>query len=400
MPEPTEPQAVLYGYSERGMVNALCDDILHGTPPFAALADLLSWCEFPLRGDDPPDFSGLAKATLVVEQGFSDFGDLDLLILLDHTDGRKQSVLMEAKVRTDGTRPRRVRDQWRAFFEFLAGDTRHRSSLFVQLYRKMRLIRQVENLSVTLPGDAVAGNWRLGSNRVVLQAAALLAEYRSVPWYVALVPDPKAEVSGFFTDALLPFAHGFDLPDWTPDNIRRWGFLTWPDLDSRCGADQGRWRQTTANFAWNRHQIYEPGEPAGEQPEPTVEVGRTYRFRGELVFVVGAQAGHANCRVVPAVVPGEFYPATFTVAKSLLRAAGPPPVALVDLSPLRGANYLWNPPAQEMNTPRRRQAAPVPPRRVKVLTPGWHTSKVRCTDGLDGAVNPTFHVFTRHLRRT
>jgi hypothetical protein len=400
MPEAPEPQVVLYGYSERGMVNALCDDIIHGSPSIAALADLLSWCEFPLRVADPPDFSGIAKATFLVEQGFSDFGDLDLLILLDHTDGRKQSVLVEAKVRTDGTRPRCVHGQWRAFFEFLAGDARQRSSLFVQLYRKMRLIRQVESLSLTLPGDAVAAQWRLGSNRVVRQAALLLAEYRANPWYVALVPDPKSDVSRFFTDTLLPFPPDSDLPEWTPDNIRRWGFLTWPDLDSRCGADHGRWRQTTANFEWNRHQIYEPGEPPGERREPTVEVGRSYRFRGELVFVVGAQAGHANCRVVPAAVPGDFFPASFTVAKGLLIPAGSPPVTLGDLSPLRGADYLWDPPTQETHTPMRQQAVPQPPCRVKVLTPGWHTTKVRCTDGLDGAADPTFHVFTRHLRRT
>src|SRR5262245_53364476 len=191
MPRPAEPQVCLYGYSERGMVNALCDDILHSTPPGAALTSLLSWCKFPFQPDGSPDFSAIAKATLLVEQGFSDYGDLDLLILLDHIDGRKQAVLLEAKVRTDNPSPKRIRGQWQAFFDFIGGDKKQRSTLFVQLYRKMRLIRQVGNLTAHLQGDAVAGRWSLGTNRVVQKAAGLLAEYRANPWYVALVPDSR-----------------------------------------------------------------------------------------------------------------------------------------------------------------------------------------------------------------
>ena len=46
----------LFGYSERGMVNALCDDIQHGDG-FARLATFLNWCCFP-NSATAPDWTG------------------------------------------------------------------------------------------------------------------------------------------------------------------------------------------------------------------------------------------------------------------------------------------------------------------------------------------------------
>jgi hypothetical protein len=115
----------LRGYSERGMVNALCNDICRewdGNTEMEVLKAFLDLCEFPLLGDKP-DFSGLKEATLIVEQSFSDFGDLDLLILLDYRDGRKRAVLAEAKVATDTGNPVTIQDQWDDFHAYLAGDS-------------------------------------------------------------------------------------------------------------------------------------------------------------------------------------------------------------------------------------------------------------------------------------
>jgi len=79
------------GYSELGMLNAVCEDIMHAGD-VQRLARLLSWCRFPFQPEGVPDFGGITAAHILVEQSFSDFGDLDLLLLLDHAD-RKQSVL-------------------------------------------------------------------------------------------------------------------------------------------------------------------------------------------------------------------------------------------------------------------------------------------------------------------
>ena len=137
--------------------------------PSGALQTFLGrHCHFPFARP-APDFSGLARATLVVEQSFSDFGDLDLLILLDYSDGRKRAVLAEAKVATDTGCPATIRDQWDDFLAFLGGDATKTSSLFVQLYRKVRLMEQVSDLNTRLRPDAASRRWSLGNNRVVLR---------------------------------------------------------------------------------------------------------------------------------------------------------------------------------------------------------------------------------------
>lgn len=401
MPEQTEQQVVLYGYSERGMVNALSDDILRSDPPLKAVSDLLSWCKFPFQADTGlPDFSDITKATVLVEQGFSDFGDLDFLILLDHPNGRKNAVLLEAKVRTDTTSPKRIRDQWQAFFDYLGGDKKKRSTLFVQLYRKMRLIRQLDNLTIQLPGDGVARRWSLGANRVVLKAAELLAGYRSSPWYIALVPDAPEVVDQFYTGTLLPFTPPPNLPEWTQDNIKRWGYLTWPTLDVRCRADQATWARTVPNFDWNKHQIYEIPEGPAPANELPIEVGRGYGYMGSVVYVVFARAGDSNCLIVTAAPLGDYFPATVKVAKtSLQQAQEPAPVLLTNLRPRTGEVYRWEPPAQEAHNPDAPATIPQPPQQVKIVRHGWTTSEVRQVDGRGIAQGTSFHVFTRHVRR-
>ena len=67
----------------RGMMNALCDDMTHNPGQLSRITDFLSLFNFPGQPTQP-SFSGIRAATLLVEQSFSDFGDLDLLILLEY----------------------------------------------------------------------------------------------------------------------------------------------------------------------------------------------------------------------------------------------------------------------------------------------------------------------------
>ncbi len=124
------------------MVNVLCDDIRFAanaarrqrgveqprlvSPPdcgeqadpdtrLRTLERFLSLCHFPLATPQPV-FERLAHAHLLVEQSFSDFGDLDLLILLKHQkDAQEQAVLVEAKVCTDTGSWKGIEDQWADF---------------------------------------------------------------------------------------------------------------------------------------------------------------------------------------------------------------------------------------------------------------------------------------------
>ncbi|MGO9922053.1 MAG: hypothetical protein ACLQIB_46070, partial [Isosphaeraceae bacterium] len=294
----------LVGYSERGMVNALCDDIRYAenpNTPLGRLEEFLRWCHFPLA-EPQPVFMGIARAKLLVEQSFSDFGDLDLLILLEYERKRKKAILVEAKVCTDTGSWKRIEDQWADFETYLAGDPSKTSSLFVQMYRKLKLLDQVDDPHRTLAPDAVSRRWSLGNNRVVRQAATSLSEYREDPWYLAIIPDRCEVVDQFFRDCLRSFAPPItDLPAW---DVSKWGFITWPELHEKTRNDRNEWQQLQANFVWNKHQIFPIQEPAVGRPAQAPE--RAFRLHGDnTVYVAGPST--RNCRVVPLVwIDGRF----------------------------------------------------------------------------------------------
>lgn len=169
----------LRGYSERGMINALSDDLCRAPDPALADGDFLSWFRFPAQ-QTAPVFSGISDATLLVEQSFSDFDDLDLLVLIDRNGG-KEAAVIEAKVATDKATPVTIWNQWNRFHRFIGGEKKYRSSLFVQLFRKLRLVERVRDLDAPLPQHPIWGRQSLGANRVVLRAADLLAQYAGVP---------------------------------------------------------------------------------------------------------------------------------------------------------------------------------------------------------------------------
>lgn len=375
------------------MVNALCDDIVHSRDPIARLQAFLSWCRFPLAGAEPV-FKGIKNATFHVEQSFSDYGDLDLLILLDYPDGRKQAILAEAKVSTDTGNPESIGDRWDDLGSFLGGDSRKTSSLFVQLYRKMKLIRQVENLNQVLPPDAVARRWSLGNNRVVRQAAARLAAYRLDPWYLAIIPDGQEEAEAFFVDRLgnyTPVPN--ELPAWSG---KRLGYVSWPRIYEETHQHHDAWPQLMRNYRWNQHQIYPiPQQPVGAIPH------QGFRFHGHEVVYVAVPSAN-NCRVVPTVNLGGYFPQSFLVTtRNLGGPAEPqPPVNPADLRPTAGNIHNWNPPLDEDPRPRRRPPVPVPAFDVMIRNAGWETSAVTQVIHVDGEYREfgdPFFVYNHHL---
>ncbi len=387
----------LVGYSERGMVNALCDDVLHGDPGtlLGNLKAFLGLCCFP-HAQTKPDFSTIKEAKLIVEQSFSDFGDPDLLVLLKYQDERKQAILMGAKVSTDTLNWTRIEDHWDDFGGYLAGDRGKTSSLFVQLYRKVQLMRKVAGQNL-LP-DAVSTRWSLGNNRVVRSAAALLAEYVQESLYVAIVPDHIPEVETHFRDHLPEFDHVAN--NLAPLDVSRWGFVTWPQIYAMAEAKPTLWPQLLNNFSWNEHQIFPIAQQAA--PAPVLQelaVGQCRRLAdpdGREVFVAGL--GGVESRIVSLSVPTEFFPESKLIDTVLL-AQGEVfdpicPVTRADLLPRNCLFYEWAPPQGETVQPPKRAPVPVPPRRVRMLESSWYTSRVVLDDGGD-----EFHIFTHHIRR-
>ena len=233
---PDRVELELRGYSERGMVNTLLHEIRYGTHPIEQLRGVLGLCEFP----DPhqrPDFTLFRAAKVRVEQSFSDFGDLDVLVLLDGPS--RQSVFIEAKVKTFQTRQWRIAAEWTAFTEMLRKRELPGSNLFVQLYRKMQLVRKAPSPDAVIPPDGVAQRWSLGENGVVQRAAAELAPYCGEPWFVALVPDTRENVETCYSQADSYRHQG--LPSW---GTERWGYMLWRDLETYC-------RRSAAELAGN-----------------------------------------------------------------------------------------------------------------------------------------------------
>ena len=137
------------GYSERGMINAMCYEMKYSAKGVQLLRDFLKLRTFPCSS---PDFDNFQSATFIIEQSFSDFGDLDLLILLD--GARKQAVLLEAKVKTYQSNYWNIHAEWAAFKQ-VPQDTVPTANLFIQLYRKMRLVRKLRNSGENLERDAI-----------------------------------------------------------------------------------------------------------------------------------------------------------------------------------------------------------------------------------------------------
>ena len=275
-----------YGYSERGMVNALCYDIHCSPDGLRLLQEFLCLCSFPFS---KPDFDNVQTATFIVEQSFSDFGDLDLLILLDGS--KKQAVLLEAKVKTTQASDWSIASQWAAFCD-LPRAVAKTSNLFMQLYRKMRLICRIR-----LPKEALEPNERIpkermGHNPVVAAAVEQLGKYCSETWYVSLIPDSKADAQRFFE---LELPKPTELPGWNHGTM---GFLTWGELEKHLLKRPEDWPQTLRNFEYNKGQIYGADGLRAEQSPPPPGSLVTWSVGSEKRSGVIKNRGRRNTRVV------------------------------------------------------------------------------------------------------
>ncbi len=370
------------GYSERGMINALCEDMSRDEST-DRLQEFLKWCVFPcVRGGDKPKFTDVTKACLLVEQSFSDFGDADLLILLTHSNGKKDCVFVEAKVATDVATPRTIEQRFRGFEAFVAGAPGHRSNLFVQLYRKMRLAH-VLTLAEQSPYEPhrLLGRQSLGQNCVVLRAAHRVSEYVREPvWYLALVPDAPDATAQFFDQHL----RHFDPPTMFLDcwNGEHLGFLCWETVKRRCRGAGGKWPQTRMAFAHNQGQIFQ----SGERPHD-VCTGWAYADQEGRDVIVVQTAAH-NCRVVRDEQDDDgSFPASWLVARESLRGPGHEPQHPTrERHPQGGKEYHWVNPqdGQECH--------------VIVEHWGWQTCRVHHA-GPSADQRGTFYVNTADLKR-
>jgi hypothetical protein len=393
----------LLGYSERGMMNALCFDMLK-SQDVNLVQEFLSWFDFPFRCPaEKPCFKDIQSAKLIVEQSFSDFGDLDLLILLEHTrskgqEGRpptRQAVLIEAKVSTDTNSWQTIEDRFNQFLSFIDGGEVSTSNLFVQLHRKVRLVESLKSGEQAYSPDLCTPRGSLGNNHVVRKAEEVLKAYieDGTAWYGAIVPDDAGAVATFARDTLSNDQCNGTLRQW---DTSRWGFLSWQTVKGHVvNAREGRWPLTMVTFTWNAGQIFREPPPAGQ----AFLRGQICCHDGHRVYVVSS--GRGPRRRVAELDAGEigFFWKTMTVPEADLHpCADPVPAIEVPMLPIPGSTYSWInrndglPPTNEPHTEE------VPDETdVVVDHPSWWTTRVRLAN--DPLGSPSFLVYTHYLRR-
>ena len=245
----------LLGYSERGMVNALCTDILFSSEPLDRLKEFLGWCIFPPKLG--PQIDKIISARLIVEQSFSDFGTPDLLILLDY-EKSKQLIIVEAKVSAGTEDQNSIGRQWDDSEAYFSRGGKKSSALFVQLYRENRLIKFInDNMDTLKSGKLRPKKWNIGKNPVVISAIKALRPYcLASPLFLVIIPDTIEDFNVISKMVTNINYTSEELPDWSMANL---GFLGWAIIDEKTQSsnEDVKWPQVRKNFDWNKpNQIY------------------------------------------------------------------------------------------------------------------------------------------------
>lgn len=242
------------GYSERGLLNSLLYEIRYSIEGLNRLKEVLSLSRFP-NVEPGPNWDNFTTAEVIVEQSFSSFGDLDALILLDGS--MRQSIFIEAKVKVAQRSKWSISDEWGIFQQHLSRseeNKRKSSNLFVQLYRKQNLVRDICGTRRIGEVDSVAKTWTIGKNPVVKRAVEQLRDYcmdGSPSWFLALVPDSAENLAAFFRTKLRDFTHT-ELPAWQNQQVHRIGYLPWHDVRTLCRTNEKDWCDTLRCFDFNR----------------------------------------------------------------------------------------------------------------------------------------------------
>lgn len=244
----------IIGYSERGLLNSLFYEIRSTPDSLRLLGDFMSLLSFPYVGINFRPTS----AKILIEQSFSDFGDADCVLLIDNQDAR-QSVSIEAKVKTSQHQSWSIEGEFRRFVELIkqAHSRKLSSNLFMQLYHKVRLLRALQTGGITLlqkgipfPKCSSKRVRKIGHNKVVLRAVEMLRQHSDDTFFVALVPDDVAKVKAFF-DHILKNYKPFGFERW---DVTDWGYVTWAQVEDFCS--KYGLVQTEEIFGFNEGQIY------------------------------------------------------------------------------------------------------------------------------------------------
>jgi hypothetical protein len=328
--------------------------------------------------------------TILVEQGFSDFGDLDLLVLMECKSGPTLSFLIEAKVSNDTNSWLTIEDRWQEFKQQLAGVIGSTSNLFVQLHRKVRLVAKLREADL-FTTDCLVPRGSIGSNQVVNKACSKLKSYLSndgMVWFGAILPDEQCHLNSFAANLEQSTTFGGALPTWC---MQCWGLLSWHVVATNV--NESEWPRTKATLDWNKGQIYREQAPV----RYTIEKNSVAIFNGSLVFVV--DCGSQYCQVIRLDEPdgGYFWKPNKVRAAFLVPGDGCTPADLPYL-PTSGTTYVWDSRNEFQALPSEGPAGGLQEGSsvVVVKRPSWVTTRVRLPNA---DTSDTFLVYTHQLQR-
>ncbi len=246
----------LYGYSERGVLNALLYSLQYAVDNDAMFNKLLERAIFPLTDDRPPS----GTVTVLVEQSLSQFGDTDAVILISSPHGNA-TVFVEAKVQPAQSGNWHISNQFAEFEKGLEG-TVNSSNLFTQLYHKQRMIsclkqhglaalqQGIEFPSWSFPLKSKRRRRKIGTNPVVLRAVEYIRQHSEHVFFLMLIPEQEERAASFFNNTLRTSQFS-TVPAWDPAS---YGYLSWAAVQDFCKEQQ---LATALDvFTYNKGQIF------------------------------------------------------------------------------------------------------------------------------------------------
>jgi len=251
----------IFGYSERGIINSLFYEIISSQNNLQLFNEFLNLFSFPY---DKINFH-ISDVKILIEQSFSDFGDADVVLLI-HNHRYMHVVFIEGKVKTFQKSYWSIFEEFNEFEKGIDEDRMNSSNLFVQLYYKLRLfkelqignIKQLQN-GVQFPKGFSKINRKIGNNKVVLRAVNQLKDYCQDAFFIALVPENISNLQNFYQNILKNY-NANKLKDW---NIKNWGYITWEKVEDFC--DKYYLKRTLKNFEFNQGQIYNKDIPPNKE---------------------------------------------------------------------------------------------------------------------------------------
>lgn len=242
----------LYGYSERGMLNALLHEMRYADNADMLFNQFIASAVFPLTDNTP----AAGPATVLVEQSLSDFGDADAIVLIS-PPAAACTIFVEAKVQPCQSKDWVLSNEFANFEKGIQKKKVNSSNLFAQIYHKQRMMLALKSTGIEGLGQGIEfPEWskkqkrKIGNNAIVLRAVERIRQHAESDFYLMLIPDNGERAERFFSETLrhkkLP-----GVPQWDASHC---GYLTWEKTQAFC--EQHELKTSLEVFEYNRGQIF------------------------------------------------------------------------------------------------------------------------------------------------